>query len=258
MNNLKVFKNEMFEVAIQMENGEVLFDAENVAKSLGLTEIKNKKEYVMWRRVNLYLKPFGTTAEDNSPQVAKGDFIPESLVYKLAFKANNEVAEKFQDWLAMEVLPQIRKHGMYAKDELLDNPDLLLDVVKKYKEEREEKILLQNQLEKDKPKVIFAEALETSNTSILVGELAKLLARNGVEGIGQNRLFKWLRKNGYLHKRGEQYNLPTQLSIELAVMETKTRTINNPDGSVRLTKTSKITGKGQIYFVNKFKEKEIA
>lgn len=119
-------------------------------------------------------------------------------------------------------------------------------------EEKERQIAL------DRPKVIFAEALETSNNSILVGELAKLLARNGIENMGQNRLFIWLRSNGFLHKKGEQYNLPTQLSIELEVIETKVTTINNPDGSVRVTKTPKITGKGQIYFVNKFKEQEIA
>lgn len=252
MTNLKVFKNEMFEVSVELADGEVLFDTENVAKNLGFTQLKGNKEYVRWETINRYLEKYV------SQEVGKGDFIPEALVYKLAFKASNEVAEKFQDWLAIEVLPQIRKHGMYAKDELLDNPDLLLDVIKKYKKEREEKILLQKRLDRDRPKVIFAEALETSNTSVLIGELAKLLARNGVEGIGQNRLFRWLRDNGYLHKRGEQYNLPTQLSIELGVMETKIRTINNPDGSVRVTKTSKITGKGQIYFVNKFKEKEIA
>lgn len=117
---------------------------------------------------------------------------------------------------------------------------------------------LESKIELNKPKVIFAEALEISENSILVGELAKLLARNGIEEMGQNRLFKWLRSKGYLHKSGEQYNLPTQYSIELGLIETKTTTINNPDGSIRVTKTPKITGKGQIYFVNKFKNKEIA
>ncbi len=109
-----------------------------------------------------------------------------------------------------------------------------------------------------KPKARFADAITTSKQSVLVGELAKVLARNGVEGVGQNRLFKWLRLNGFLHKRGEQYNLPTQKSIELEVMEVKVRTINNPDGSVRVTKTPKITGKGQVYFVNRFLKNEIA
>lgn len=109
-----------------------------------------------------------------------------------------------------------------------------------------------------KPKAIFADAIATSKQSVLVGELAKIIAKNGVQGIGQNRLFQWLRDNGYLHKKGEQYNLPTQYSIELGIMEVKVTTINNPGGSVRVAKTPKITGKGQIYFVNKFIRNHIA
>lgn len=109
-----------------------------------------------------------------------------------------------------------------------------------------------------KPKVLFADAWEVSQKSILVGEMAKLLARNGLEDMGQNRFFKWLRSNGYLHKSGEQYNLPTQRSVELEIIEVKTTTITNTDGSVRVTKTPKITVKGQMYFLNKFKDKEIA
>lgn len=102
-----------------------------------------------------------------------------------------------------------------------------------------------------KPKALFADAVDTSENSILVGQLAKMLRQNGVN-IGQNRLFSWLREHEYLGVRGEQRNLPTQKSVDLEVMETKTRTVNNPDGSVRTTNTPKITGKGQIYFVNKF------
>jgi prophage antirepressor-like protein len=113
MNELQTFKNEFFELAVKLDNGDFVFDAEHVAKCLGIVETKNNKEYVMWRRVNNYIKPFGTSAEENSPQVGKGDFIPEPLVYKLAFKASNELAEKFQDWLAIEVIPTIRKTGKY-------------------------------------------------------------------------------------------------------------------------------------------------
>lgn len=102
-----------------------------------------------------------------------------------------------------------------------------------------------------KPKALFADAVDASDGSILVGQLAKTLRQNGVN-IGQNRLFKWLREHEYLGSRGEQYNLPTQKSMELRVMETKTRTVNNPDGSIKTTHTTKITGKGQIYFINKF------
>ena len=112
---------------------------------------------------------------------------------------------------------------------------------------------LQNKIEADKAKVIFAEALEISNNNILIGDLAKILKQNGID-IGQNRLFEYLRKNGYLCSRGEQYNSPTQKSLELGLFEVKTRTINNPDGSVRVTRTTKVTPKGQSYFINQFKK----
>lgn len=111
---------------------------------------------------------------------------------------------------------------------------------------------LETQIERDKPKIVFADAVDTSTSSILVGELAKLISQNGVK-IGQNRLFQWLRDNGYLiKKQGEAYNLPTQRSMELKIMDIKKRTQNNKDGSIRVTRTTKITGKGQQYFINKF------
>ena len=119
----------------------------------------------------------------------------------------------------------------------------------------EQNTLQQKQIEEFKPKVLFADAVNSSNSSILVGELAKLISQNGVK-IGQNRLFEWLRNNGYLIKRGENYNLPTQRSCDLGIMDIKKRTQNNPDGSIRVTRTTKITGKGQQYFINKFLSKE--
>ena len=124
MNKLRVFKNEIFEVTTQLESGEVLFDVENVAKCLGFIQLKAGKEYVRWETVNRYLEKYV------SQEVGKGAFIPEALVYKLAFKANNEVAEKFQDWLAIEVLPSIKKHGAYMTpekiEEVLSNPDTII------------------------------------------------------------------------------------------------------------------------------------
>lgn len=119
----------------------------------------------------------------------------------------------------------------------------------------EQNTLQQKQIEEFKPKALFADAVNSSNSSILVGELAKLISQNGVK-IGQNRLFEWLRTNGYLIKRGENYNLPTQRSCDLGIMDIKKRTQNNPDGSIRVTRTTKITGKGQQYFINKFLSKE--
>lgn len=254
MNELKIFKNNLFEVTAKLDNGEVLFDAEKVARCLGFISKseKNGKVYenIRWSRVNEFLP--------HVAEIKQGDFIPEAAVYKLAFKASNEIAEKFQDWLAVEVLPSIRKHGAYMTadkiEEVLSNPDTIIRLATDLKAEREKRLLAEKQIEQEKPMVIFAKALEISDKSILVGEMAKLLARNGIEDMGQNRFFKWLRDNGYLHKNGEQYNLPTQYSTELGLIEVKTTTINNPDGSVRVTKTPKITAKGQIYFVNKFKE----
>jgi anti-repressor protein len=115
---------------------------------------------------------------------------------------------------------------------------------------------LESKICNDAPKVLFADAVATAKSSILIGELAKLIRQNGKE-IGQNRLFQWLRGNGYLMGRGESYNMPTQYSMERGLMEIKERTINNPDGSSLVTKTPKVTGKGQQYFINKFLKKEV-
>ena len=151
-----------------------------------------------------------------------------------------------------QVLPSIRKHGMYVVDQLISNPDLAIQAFTALKEEREQRKALESQIEKDAPKVLFADAVAASHTSILTGELAKLLKQNGVE-IGQNRLFAWLRDNGYLIRRkGSDYNMPTQKSMEMELFEVKERTIHDPNGSVRVIKTPKVTGKGQQYFINKF------
>ncbi|TFJ58935.1 phage antirepressor Ant [Carnobacterium maltaromaticum] len=250
MPNLQKFNNELFQLEVKSENGESLFDVESVARSLGITDTKNNKEYVRWARVNEYLG-------NNSPQVAKGSFVSEPMVYKLAFKANNEVAEKFQDWLAVEVLPSIRKNGMYATDELLDNPDLLIAAATKLKEERALRLIAEQQVTELKPKALFADAVATSHTSILVGELAKIIKQNGVD-IGANRLFHWLRSNGFLIKRkGTDWNMPTQKSMELGLFEVKETAINRSDGSVSVSKTAKVTGKGQQYFINKFLNHEL-
>lgn len=115
----------------------------------------------------------------------------------------------------------------------------------------EQVLNLETRLEADKPKVIFADAVTASHTSILIGDLAKLLKQNGVD-MGQKRLFEWLRANGFLMKGGNSHNMPTQRAMEMKLFEVKERTINNPDGTIRITKTPKVTGKGQTYFINKF------
>ena len=148
---------------------------------------------------------------------------------------------------------QARQYFLHL-EKMWNSPEMVMKRALEYADKQVSD--LKSRLALQQPKVLFAEALETSQTSILVGELAKLLKQNGVD-IGQNRLFDWLRDNGYLIKRqGEQFNLPTQYSMDNGWFEIKKRTINNPDGSVRVTKTSKVTGKGQVYFINKFLDKK--
>ena len=245
---LQTFSNNLFDLTVKTENGEALFDVETVARSLGFVETKGNKEYVIWKRVNKYLEKYLST------KVSKGDYISEPMVYKLAFKANNALAEQFQDWLATEVLPTIRKHGAYLTDQkaydITHNPNSLADLLLQAGEQLKQKELI---IQEMKPKALFADAVTASHTSILVGDLAKILKQNGVD-IGAKRLFAWLRENGYLIKRkGTEWNSPTQKSMDLGLFETKETVIQRPDGGVDVKKTPKVTGKGQVYFVNKFK-----
>lgn len=226
-------------------------NAEDVARGLGFTQEKSGVEYVRWETVNGYLRGFGF-----SQHVGKDDFLPENMVYRLGFKASNEAAKKFQAVLADEVLPAIRRHGAYMTEEALEKaitePDFLIRLATQLKEEKAKRLEAEKQVEAAKPKVLFADAVSASHTSILVGELAKILRGNGIE-IGQRRLFAWLREHGYLIKRqGTDYNMPTQMAMELGLFEIKEGSYVNGSGANIITKTPKVTGKGQTYFINKF------
>lgn len=182
--------------------------------------------------------------------------INESGMYSLVLSSKLPQAKEFKRWVTSEVLPTIRKNGMYATDELLDNPDFAIATLQKLKEEREAKKQLEAQIEADRPKVIFSDAVSASHTSILVGEFAKLMRQNGVN-MGQNRMFAWLRENGYLiSRKGSDRNMPTQKSMELGLFEIKETTINHSDGHISISKTPKITGKGQLYFADKLLSKD--
>lgn len=177
--------------------------------------------------------------------------INESGLYSLILSSKLPQAKEFKRWVTSEVLPTIRKNGMYATDELLDNPDFAIATLQKLKEEREAKKQLEAQIEADRPKVIFSDAVSASHTSILVGEFAKIMRQNGSK-MGQNRMFDWLRENGYLiSRKGSDRNMPTQKSMELGLFEIKETTINHSDGHISISKTPKITGKGQLYFTEK-------
>ena len=186
--------------------------------------------------------------------------INESGLYDLIFDAsrqskNSDVrdnARKFRHWVTSEVLPAIRKHGAYMTDEkafnVIHNADGLADLLQQAADQLKAKDI---QIAEMKPKALFADAVSTSNSSILIGQLAKILRQNGVN-IGQNRLFAWMRKNGYLGTRGSNRNIPTQRSMELGLFKTKETVINHSDGHTTVNITTKVTGKGQQYFINKF------
>ena len=249
MNELQIFENSEFGSVRTVDvDGKIYFVANDVAKALGYSVPKD----AVTRHCKGALKQRYLT--DGGEQEMK--VIPEGDIYRLVIKSQLPTAEKFERWVFDEVLPSIRKHGMYAEDELLDNPDLLISVAQKLKEERERNKALKAENDRMKPKEIFADAVATSHTSILIGDLAKLIKQNGVD-IGQKRMFAWLRDNGYLIKRnGSDWNMPTQKSMEMGLFEVKESTVNNPDGSVRISRTTKVTGKGQQYFINKFLNKE--
>lgn len=252
MNNLTIFENNEFgEIRVADIGNKPYFMLSDVCRVL---EIKNSRD----TKSRLNKNGVGTTdIIDSMGRMQQADFINESNLYKLVFQSRKPQAEKFSEWVTSEVLPSIRKHGAYMTDDVLEktieNPDFLIGILDNLKKEKQKRQELELEKEENRPKVLFAESVQSSNKSILIGEMAKLIKQNGIN-IGQNRLFEWLRNNGYLiSRKGESYNLPTQKSMELKILEIKESTHLNPDGSVRLTRTPKVTGKGQIYFINKFK-----
>jgi len=178
-------------------------------------------------------------------------FLTEDGLYEVLMQSRKPIAKKFKKKVK-EILKDVRKYGMYATDELLDNPDLIIKMATRLKEEKEKNKKLEDKMKENKPKVLFADSVETSKNTILIGELAKIIKQNGVD-IGQKRLFSWLRDNGFLIKReGTDYNMPTQKSMELELFEIKETAVTHSDGHISINKTPKVTGKGQVYFINKF------
>lgn len=253
MNELQTFENELFKVSAKVKGEHVLFEVEHVAKSLGFTQIKNNKEYIRWETVNRYLEKFV------SQEVGKGDFIPEALVYKLAFKAQNDVAERFQDWLAIEVIPSIRKHGAYMTPETIEqallNPDTIIQLATNLKSEQEQRRKLEEQKKRDEPYTTFGKVVATSDASINIGAFAKLLYdKHGIK-MGRNKLFAWMRERGYLMRSGREKNQPKQQYIQRGLFETTVSLISRTYGDVESV-TTMITGKGQIEIAKKIMEEE--
>lgn len=252
MNELQIFNSPEFgQVRTIVKNDEVWFVGKDVATALGYSNPSN----AVVTHVDDDDKTTYLNQVSGSNYKSKTAIINESGLYSLVLSSKLPTAKKFKRWITSEVLPSIRKHGGYltqAKiEEVLLNPDTIIKLATDLKEERAKRVEVEKQLEINKPKVLFAEAVATAKTSILIGELAKLIKQKGYD-IGQKRLFQYLRENGYLIKqKGSAYNMPTQKSMNLGLFEIKERTINHSD-HVEIVKTPKVTGKGQIYFINMF------
>lgn len=245
MNEVKIFENTEFgKIRTVTINNEVWFVGKDVADILGYQNGS--------RDINRHVEE----EDRNKVMIFDGNqdketiTINESGLYCLILSSKMPNARKFKRWVTSEVLPSIRKNGGYiVGQENMSDDELMAKALMVAQNKIAER---DKQIERMRPKEIFADAVSASHTSILVGDMAKLLKQNGVN-IGQKRLFEWLRENGYLIKRkGSDWNMPTQKSMEMGLFDIKESTVNNPDGSVRINRTTKVTGKGQQYFINKF------
>ena len=248
MNNVQIFKNAEFgEIKTVVVNDAPYFVGKDVAEILGYGDTNQAIRKHVEDEDKL------TRRFDGSGQRREMTVINESGLYSLVLSSKLPTAKKFKRWVTSEVLPTIRKHGAYMTDDALHKaitePDFLIRLATELKQEKEARQQAEQQIEADRPKVLFAGAVSASHTSILIGDLAKLLKQNGYE-TGQKRLFQQLRDEGYLIKSGSSKNMPTQKAMEMGLFEVKETAFNNPDGTIRVTKTTKVTGKGQVYFIN--------
>ena len=259
MEEIKIFENAQFgkiRTAVT-ENGEPLFCLADLCKAIEVSNSRN----VAARLDEDTVQTLDTT--DTMGRMKQIVFVSESGMYEVILRSNSEKAKSFRKWVCGEVLPSIRKSGGYMVAKVDETPEQLMaralevahetlarrDAALKQAETKNFELQCEN--EQLKPGATFAKAVETSKHSILIGELAKIIRQNGVE-IGQNRLFEVLREKGYLCKKGEMYNRPTQKALDLKLFEMKKTVIQKPSGETIVTTTTKVTGKGQIYFVNKF------
>jgi anti-repressor protein len=256
MNELQEFNFQGNQLRTVLIDSEPFFVGKDAATAIGYKNFRDAlKTHVKakYKRESRIATPFGAQTMT---------VISEPGLYQLAGESKLPSAGPFQDWVYEQVLPSIRKHGAYMTPETIEkaiyNPDFIINLATQLKDEQAKTAALTADNETMKPKALFADAVATSHTTILVGDLAKVLKQNGVD-IGAKRLFAWLREQGYLIKRiGADYNSPTQRAMELGLFEVKETAISHSDGHVTVQKTPKVTGKGQQYFINKFLQKGMA
>ena len=256
MNDIQVFNSEQFgSIRTAGTAQEPIFCAADICRALGYSNGR--------KAISDHCDEGDVTKRDTptSSGVQSMTFVNESGMYSLIFGSKLESAKQFKKWVTSEVLPSIRKHGMYATEatveSMLNDPENAILMLQAYQRERKERLAAQQQVEKleaqaieDKPKIIYADAVKGSTSSCLIGELAKMIAQNGYP-IGEKRLFQWMRDNHYLCSYGERFNQPYQQYIEQGLFTMK-QNVFSVDGEMRTRNTTKVTGKGQIYFINKF------
>lgn len=252
---IKIFKHPEFGIIRAIEqNGEPWFVAKDIAERLGYTNPSKALADHVDEEDKLNNETLSSLGQRG------GWLINESGLYSLVLSSKLPNAKKFKRWVTSEVLPAIRRTGGYIAAKEEDTPEEIMarallianETIQRQKEHIER---ANAKIEQDKPKVLFADSVSASDTSILVGELAKLCKQNGVD-IGQTRMFEWLRNNGYLMQTGSSRNLPTQRSMEMGLFTIKETTVVHADGHTTVNRTPKVTGKGQVYFVNKIMSKE--
>lgn len=250
MNELQIFSNSEFgQVRVVEQNGEPWFVGKDVAEILGYANPS--------KALIDHVDDEDKLNNDSLSSLGQrgGWLINESGVYSLVLSSKLPKAKQFKRWVTSEILPAIHKHGAYMTDEALEkaltSPDFLIRLATELKNEKEKRKQAEADLVAAKPKMLFADAVSASDNTILIGDLAKLIKQNG-QPLGQKRLFSWLRENGYLIKRQRaDYNSPTQKAMELGLFKIKETAITHTDGHVSVSKTTKVTGKGQTYFVAK-------
>ena len=248
MTELQVFNHPQFGTvrAVEIE-GTPWLVGKDVAESLGYS---NPRKAII---DHVEPEDKGVTKCDTLGGNQNLTVINESGLYSLVFGSKLPEAKKFKHWVTSEVLPSIRRDGGYIRaNSGMSDEEIMARAVLLGQKKIEEQA---KRIQEMRPKEIFADRVSASESSILVGDLAKLLKQNGVD-MGQKRLFRWLRDKGYLIKYGVSYNLPTQRSMEMGLFQLKETTITHADGHISISKTVKVTGKGQVYFINKFMQRK--
>lgn len=249
MNELQIYNYNDKQVRTVEKDGEPWFVLKDVCAILGLTNNRIVADRLDQDEVSQ------TYVTDSIGRQQETTIINESGLYNVILRSDKPEAKPFRKWVTSEVLPSIRKHGAYMTpdkiEEVLTSPDTIIKLATQLKEERQARIRLEEEVEKNKHKVLFADSVSASSTSIPVGDLAKLIKQNGYD-IGQNRLFAWMRSKGYLMKNGARQNMPTQWAMEMGLFQIQENTVSDADGNIHIARTARVTGKGQVYFINCF------